>query len=184
MVQPTQTRISAEAYFLLPEYAEHDLIQLIDGEVMISMPPIPKHQAIVGEILYFLMTFAKLNGGKAYTLPIEVVLDAHNIFEPDVLYLKPDSQCSVEEKRLIGAPDLVVEVLSPSTAKVDRQQKYRAYEQNGVGEYWIVDPVHEVIEVWTLNAGDFTRMGVYDSDDTFTSQTLQQAVTVKAIFDV
>ena len=166
MAHPTKTRLKAAEYYQLPDYAEHDLIQLIDGEVVIAMPPIPRHQTIVGEILFLLMTHAKKSGGQAFTAPIEVYLDEHNIFEPDVLYLSPDTTCKVEEKRLVGAPDLVVEVLSPGTAKFDRQEKYQAYQQNGVREYWIVDPAHETVEVWTLQAGEFARQGAYAVEDT------------------
>jgi Uma2 family endonuclease len=183
MNQPTRTRITAIDYYQLPEYDQHDLIQLIDGEVIVGMPPIPKHQRIVREILVLLALLARKKGGEAYTAPIEVYLDERNIFEPDVLYLKPDSQCIVGEKRLTGAPDLVVEVLSPTTAKHDRQQKYQAYQQHGVDEYWIVDPVYEVIEVWTLgDDGLFQRQGVFGREDTFTSATLGEKVTMQEIF--
>lgn len=183
MIQPTRTRITAADYYQLPEYAQHNLIQLIDGEVIVDMPPIPRHQDIVREILILLAMIARRTGGKAYAAPIEVYLDDHHIFEPDVLYLKPDSQCVVGEKRLTGAPDLVVEVLSPGTAKYDRQEKYRAYQRHGVGEYWIVDPVYAVIEVWTLGAdGLFVRQGAYAGDETFASVTLDEVVSVQAVF--
>ena len=173
----------ASDYYDLPEYQQHDLIQLIDGEVMIGMPPIPSHQAIVGEILFLLLVIARKTGGRAFTSPIEVFLDEHNIFEPDVLYLKPDSACVVEQKRLVGAPDMVVEVLSPGTAKYDRQQKYQAYEQHGVSEYWIVDPVHELIEVLTLGKdGQFRRQGTFAKGDTFQSETLGEKVVVTGVF--
>lgn len=184
MAVPTKTRISAAAYYQLPEYSQHDLIQLIDGEVITGVPPIPRHQAVVGEILYVLITCARLRGGQAFTAPVEVYLDEHNIFEPDVLYLLPDSTCVVEEKRLNGAPDLVVEVLSPSTARIDRQQKYQAYEKNGVREYWIADPAHEVLEVWSWVEGRFARQGAYGPEDTFQSGVLAQAVAVRSIFPV
>ncbi|MEM6281948.1 MAG: Uma2 family endonuclease [Chloroflexota bacterium] len=184
MIQPTRTRVRATDYYQLPEYADHDLIQLIDGEVIVSMPPIPKHQDIAGEIFYLFKTIARQSGARTFFSPIEVVLDEHNVFEPDVLYLKPDSACTVGEKRLSGAPDLVVEVLSPGTAKYDRQQKYEAYERHGVGEYWIVDPLHDIIEVWTLGEdGLFKRQGAYAGDDTFKSVTLNEDVSVKAIFN-
>lgn len=182
MVQPSRIRVSASDYFQLPDYENHDLIQLIDGEVVISIPPIPKHQALVGEVLFLFMTVARQVGGQAFTAPIEVYLDEDNVFEPDILYLRPDSACQVGEKRLIGAPDLVVEVLSPSTAKFDRQEKYEAYQKHGVGEYWIVDPVHEIIEVWTLNNGKFLRQGAYGIDDEFASRTLKLQVAVNSIF--
>jgi Uma2 family endonuclease len=180
-VQP-KTRISASNYYQLEEYEQHDLIQLIDGEVIISVPLILKHQAIVGEILFIFLTQAKKQGGKAFTAPIEVYLDEHNIYEPYVLYLTPDTTCVVGEKLLTGAPDLVVEVLSPSTAKFDRQEKYKAYEKHGVREYWIVDAVHEVLEVWTLNDKQFIRQGAYGVDDTFQSQILRDSIEVKQIF--
>lgn len=184
MVQPTRTRVTADAYYQLPEYDQQNLIQLIDGEVIIGMPPNVKHQALVGEILFLLLSIARKMGGRAFTSPIEVFLDEHNIYEPDVLYLKPDSACEIGEKRLIGAPDLVVEVLSPSTAKHDRQHKYDAYQQHGVGEYWIVDPVHELIEVYTLDAdtAKFVRQGAYAVEDSFESRTLGEKIMVKPIF--
>ena len=180
-VQP-KIRITAIEYYQLPEYTQNELIQLIDGEVIVSVPPIPKHQAIVGEILFLFMTHAKQHGGKAFTAPIEVYFDEHNIYEPDVLYLIPDSTCKVQDKRLEGAPNLIVEVLSPSTAKFDRQEKYQVYEKHKVQEYWIVDPVHETLEVYNFHAGKFARHGAYAANDTFPSQILGISVVVKAIF--
>jgi len=183
MVEQTPTRIRAEAYFQLPEYAQHDLIQLIDGEVVIGMLPIPRHQAIVREILVLFALRARQTGGTAYSSPIEVYLDEHNVFEPDVLYLTPDSACQIGEKRLTGAPNLIVEVLSPSTTKYDREKKYHAYQRHGVDEYWIVDPANEAIEVYTLDAdGAFVRQGVFIPGDSFDSRTLGESVAVKTIF--
>ena len=182
MAQPAKTRLIADEYYQLPDYAQHELIQLIDGEVVIGMPPIPRHQAIVGEILFLLMSFAKKGGGRAYTSPIEVYLDEHNIFEPDTLYLSQDTTCKTEEKRLVGAPDLVVEVLSPGTAKYDRQEKYQAYQQHGVREYWIVDPAHETVEVWALYEGEFARQGAYAAEDVFQSVVLGETIAVDGFF--
>ncbi|MEO0565267.1 MAG: hypothetical protein AAF125_24385, partial [Chloroflexota bacterium] len=71
MVQTPIRGITAEAYYQLPEYAAHDLIQLIDGEVIIDMPPIPKHQFIVVEIIFFLRTLSQKIGGRVATAPVE-----------------------------------------------------------------------------------------------------------------
>ena len=180
-IQP-KVRTAAVEYFQLPEYAQHDHIQLIDGEVIVSVPPILRHQDIVGEIFAFFLVIAKKLGGKAYVAPTEVYLDEHNVYEPDVLYLVPETRAERTEKRIVGAPDLVVEVLSPSTAKFDRQEKYRAYERYGVKEYWIADPIHDVLEVWTLNNGQFVRQGAYGVNDTFTCATINETVAVKAFF--
>jgi len=183
MVQPTQIRISAEQYYQLPQYDSHDLIQLIDGEVVIGMHPIPKHQRIVRRLIVLIDSICTRRGGEVFSSPIEVYLDEHNIFEPDVLYLAPDSNCTVTNKRLEGAPELVVEILSPSTAKYDRQQKYAAYERHGVHEYWIVDPAYEMIEVYLDREGRFDRQDIYTVEDTFESVVLGETVSVKAIFE-
>ena len=181
-VQPI-TRISAKEYYRLPEYATHDLIELIEGEVVIGVPPNTKHQSAVGETFFILMTCAKALGGKAYTAPIEVYLDAYNSFEPDVLYLAPDSKCVVEEKRLVGAPDLVVEVLSRSTAKNDRQNKFQAYQKFGVREYWIIDPVNAYLEVYILNGSIREKFGTFFVGDSFASPVLNNTVVdVSIIF--
>jgi Uma2 family endonuclease len=187
MVDATRTRIKAGNYYQLPEYEQHDLIQLIDGEVVIGMPPILKHQTIVKKIMALLIQTEASQGGIAFVAPTEVYLDENNVYEPDVVFVTPANLAITQqdEKRIVGAPDLVVEVLSPSTAKFDRQEKYQAYEQAGVGEYWIVDPLHETIEVWTLGESkQFLRQGAYGKTGTFQSVTLGTAVTVKAIFDV
>ncbi|MCI0712740.1 MAG: Uma2 family endonuclease [Chloroflexi bacterium] len=187
MVQPTRTGIKASEYYQLAEYQQHELIQLINGEVIIGMPPVLKHQDIVREILILLALIARRLGGKAYASPIEVHLDDNNVFEPDVLYIQSDNLTitQLDEKRIMGAPDLVVEVLSPGTAKFDRQEKYQAYEKHGVHEYWIVDPVHEVVEVWNLSAdGRYTRQGAFAGEDSFESAVLDESISVKAIFNV
>jgi Uma2 family endonuclease len=187
MIESTPTRIKASEYYQLPAYEQHELIQLINGEVIIGMPPTLKHQTIVGEILFLLMTIARKVGGKAFTSPVEVYLDENNVYEPDVVFVAPEnlSITQQDEKRIIGAPNLVVEVLSPSTARFDRQEKYHAYERHGVDEYWIVDPVHETIEVWRMGEGkQFVRQGAYGKDGLFESVTLGTTVTVEGIFDV
>jgi Uma2 family endonuclease len=90
-----------------------------------------------------------------------------------------------DEKRIVSAPDLVVQVLSPSTAQYDRQEKYQAYENNGVTEYWIVDPLHETLEVWHLrDEGRYNRQGAFACEDSFESAVLGEAISVKAIFNV
>lgn len=179
-----KTHILESQYIQLPEYQEHDFIQLINGEVVIGMPPILKHQAIVRELIVFFTLIARQTGGTAFTAPTEVMLDDLNVYEPDVLYLTPDTNCRLEAKRIVGAPELVVEVLSPSTAKYDRREKYQAYQEHGVDEYWIVDPVHDVVEVFQLNGKLFNRLGAFADDDTFDSRPLQTSMNVEDLFNV
>ncbi len=178
MAEVIKKRVNATAYYQLSEYEESTLIQLIDGEIVIGLTPNTKHQKIVGEIMFLFMTVAKQKQGKAFVAPTEVYLDEFNIYEPDIVYLAPNSNCAVTEKRLVNAPDLVVEVLSPSTAKYDRGTKFQAYQEHGVDEYWIVDPVHETIEVWQLTTNRFNLLGAFSSGDTFTSRPLGEDVKV------
>ena len=187
MVQPTRTHINVGEYYQLPEYEQNNLIELINGEVIIGMPPILKHQLIVKKILALLTAIEAKMGGIAFPAPTEVRLDDSNIFEPDVLYVQPDNLAITQqdEKRIIGAPNLIVEVLSPSTAKFDRQEKYQAYEKHSVNEYWIIDPVHDVIEVWNIGEdGIYVRQGAFGANDTFQSAVLGESIGVKAIFDI
>lgn len=179
MAEVAKTRIQADTYYQLPEYEENTLIQLIDGEVVIGMAPIIKHQQIVMKIIALFIRIAEQKQGQVFTAPTEVYLDEFNVYEPDILYLTPDSNCAVTEKNLVGAPDLVVEVLSPSTAKYDRSTKFQAYQQHGVDEYWIVDPVHETVEVWQLTNNRFNLLGAFADGDTFTSRPLGEDVVVK-----
>lgn len=187
MAQVIRTHIHASEYYQLPEYEQHALIELINGEVIIGMPPILKHQLIVKKILALLTAIEAKIGGVAFPAPTEVRLDDQNIFEPDVFYVQADNLeiTRQDEKRIIGAPNLIVEVLSPSTAKFDRHEKYQAYEKHGVNEYWIIDPVHDVIEVWNIgDAGFYMRQGAFAGDDTFDSAVLGDTISVKDIFDV
>ncbi|MBL8132760.1 MAG: Uma2 family endonuclease [Anaerolineae bacterium] len=173
MVLETRTKITAEVFYALPEYAAYEFIELIDGEVVIGVGARTKHQMIAGNIHGVCWMFAKQHGGRVFFSPTEVYLDDENIYEPDVLYLAPDSACVVEEKRIVGAPELVVEVLSPSSIKFDRAQKFHGYERHGVREYWIADPSNEALEVWVLSEGKFVRQGVYAPGDTFESAVLK-----------
>lgn len=193
MAEFIQSRITADEYFQLPEYQTATFIQLIDGEVvvegggLVAMPPILKHQRLVRTIFALLLKIAETKGGEPWIAATEVYLDAKNIFEPDLFYLTTDSKCQEdsEGKRLIGAPDLVVEILSPSTARYDKQQKYQAYEKHGVREYWIVDPLHDILDVWTLDAeGHFQRLGSFAGEDSFQSSVLEESISVKAIFSI
>lgn len=180
----TETRTTAETYFDLPAYASEPLIQLIDGEVVIGVPPLLRHQDIVGNIYSLLRAYAKQHGGLAYFAPAEIVLDDTNVYEPDALYVSPEPICTVQAKRILGPPDLVAEVLSPSSVKHDRETKYKAYERHGVREYWIADPLNTYVDVFVLQGGAFVKQGLYVPGDTFASTVLAgQTVTVADLFE-
>jgi len=167
LLSPSRPRLTARDYYASADYQAHTLIQLIDGQVVIGRAPTPQHQDIIGEVYLELRAIADAQGGKVYFAPIEVELDAYNVFEPDLVYLKPETRCRVDDKRLVGPPDLVLEVLSPSTARYDRQQKFDAYQAHGVGEYWIIDPPHQTLEVWAGESGRFVKRGTFGPGESY-----------------
>ncbi len=121
--------------------------------------------------------------GEVFISPFEVYLDEYNIPQPDLVWVAADSACQITEMRLIGAPDLVIGILSPSTAKRDKTDKFKLYEKHGSREYWIIDPEYSQIEVWKRGANGFERQGVYGVGDAFESAALGgKAVDISSIF--
>jgi Uma2 family endonuclease len=105
--------------------------------------------------------------------PTDVRLDDRNVIQPDVLWISPESDCVISDQRLEGAPDLVVEVLSPSTALVDKTVKFQLYEQHGVQEYGLIDPIANYVEVWKRDGNRLVQQGVYGPNMTFISVILK-----------
>ena len=179
MADQTRTYMTAAEYFNLPE--TNRLEELLHGELIVSPPPVPKHQLIVGNIFFLLRQ--QVPDGAVFIAPIALYLDEHNIPEPDVIWAAADSRCQVGEKRLEGPPELIVEVLSPSTARRDRGDKFDLYEKHGVREYWLADPEADYMEVYVLKNNSFERQGLYGPEDSFESAVLGgQVVTLKPVF--
>jgi Uma2 family endonuclease len=177
-----QTRMTAKEFLELPE--TNNFVELLDGEVIMSPTPFPKHQDVVGNTFIILKGLTSTIGGKVYLAPLSVYLDDNNIPEPDVIWIAPNGRCVVGEKWLTGPPDLVVEVLSPSTGHQDKVKKFKLYERQGIREYWIADPVHRLLEVWVLIDGKFVEQGIFAPEDTFQSPVLGgQTIDVSAIFN-
>lgn len=129
--------------------------------------PSYEHQLIVGEIFGELRQFVKSNNqGLVLTAPFEVHLSAASRpVQPDVLFIKAEKQPAINTQIFEGGPDLVVEVLSPSTAYIDRYVKFDAYEQVGMSEYWIVNPKTASLEVYTLSGGEYALLGQFTADE-------------------
>jgi Uma2 family endonuclease len=116
--------------------------------------------------------------GEARFAPTGLHLNDGNSFEPDLFWVSSENtRCFLEDNGRYwhGAPDLVVEILSPSTASDDRGIKYETYEKYGVREYWLVDPDAKFVEVYRHQGGKFERQGVYKPDQPFVSAALDGA---------
>ncbi|MBE1553221.1 Uma2 family endonuclease [Sporosarcina limicola] len=145
--------------------------ELIDGVPYNMTPaPSPLHQRIVGELFFELRTHFGSSGCAVYVAPFDVQVDKaddYTIVQPDISVICDESQ--VGTKRAIGAPELIIEVLSPSTALKDRNNKFNLYERTGVKEYWLVDPYNETIEVYGVSGGRYRKRKVFGRDDSLLS---------------
>lgn len=173
--------MTAEEYFELPETNQID--ELIDGEYIVSPPPIGLHQLTVGNCYFYLRNVAP--SGLTVVSPAAIRFEADHVLEPDVFWIRAGGECELIDGRYWeGAPDLVIEVLSPSTAKRDRGVKFDVYERHGVREYWLIDLDAQFVEVYRHEGGAFKKQGIYGVDETFASTTLGVSVEVKAFFVV
>lgn len=135
--------------------------ELIGGGHLVTPAPNTKHQQILSELLLALRSHARDHDlGTVLPAPVDVVLSDVDVVQPDLLFLSVDHGERLTEKNLRGAPDLVVEIVSESTRRRDEITKRHLYQQHGVGEYWVVDPVVDTVKVYRLGA----ETGTYERE--------------------
>ena len=160
--------------------------ELINGRLMRVPAPNTKHQEILGRLYLELARFNEEHElGEVYVAPYDVFLSDTDVVQPDLLFISHAREHIVSEQNVRGAPDLVIEILSPSTAEKDLGEKHELYGRRGVLEYWIVDPMAETVAVHrqgngslepgaTVGRGDTLRTALLDGlrlqlDDVFAS---------------
>ena len=154
MSTSAKTQHTRAEYADLPEGTPY---QLIDGELILSPSPTPEHQQFVLTLAVALRSFVHERGrGTVYVAPLDVYLSEIEVYQPDLLFIAADRRGIVTDEGIEGAPDLVVEVLSPSTAYHDLTKKKRVYEESGVKEYWVVDPEDQTVTVYENTDRGFT----------------------------
>ncbi|MFQ5824828.1 MAG: Uma2 family endonuclease [bacterium] len=151
----TQKKIyTYQDYLNLPE--DDKRYEIINGELVMVPAPSTNHQDIGLNIKYELKRFIeKYKVGKIYDAPTDVVLSETNVVQPDILFITKDHYDIITEKNITGAPDLIIEILSPSTGYYDLIEKKEIYEKFGVREYCIVDPKKQWVEIYTNKANKF-----------------------------
>ena len=157
------------------KYTHADLLQMpdddkrreiIDGELYVTPSPIDRHQMILFNLTMAFGKFLETHPlGKLRFAPLDVILGEHDVLEPDLLFVLNEHQ-DILQDWVRGAPDLVIEILSPTTAARDRGIKLKAYARYGVGEYWIVDPTAQAIEVYRLTAEGLNLSATYTEGNT------------------
>jgi Uma2 family endonuclease len=181
MADITRTRMTLDEFKALPESMEHN--ELIEGELIGSPTPKYKHQNAAGNTATELKQ--RVPQGKVVIAPMDVYLDDENVVEPDVFWVSGEnSLCKLgEDGYWHGAPDLVIEVLSPSTALYDHGVKFKLYERFGTHEYWLIDPEGEFVEVFRRQDDTFVRFGVFGRDASFALSVLPDVtIQVSTLF--
>jgi len=159
-------------------YADYEKIpadgfrhEIIGGDEFMTPSPNLEHQTVVLNLAAILRAFVRARKvGRVFVAPTDVLLSEHDIVEPDVLFVSENRSSILTEKNIQGAPDLVIEVLSPSTQAEDRGPKLALYERSGVAEYWIVDPSSKTVEIREF--GTTRRTRVYKEGQSFESALL------------
>lgn len=157
-MEAVEIRKLTVAEFHQLEFPDDDtlLYELIDGELVSRKANSPRHQQVLGYLLFATHAFARENKlGEVLPGPIDIILDDNNDIQPDLVFIAQLNAHIVTSDGVMGAPDLVVEVISPSSIYRDRVTKKALYERFGVPEYWLVDPADNFIGIYTLTDGEY-----------------------------
>lgn len=154
ILRPPRTML--EAFKCLPAGT---LAQLINNQINISPIPLDIHQQVLGEVFFGLATCVKkYNSGQIRIALYDVFLSPKNVFQPDICFIANENLHKIEKDGLHGAPDLVIELLSPTTPKYDLDEKKDVYERYGVKEYFIVEPSSKSIDHYWLENSKYVKL--------------------------
>lgn len=149
----TIIKYNYQDYLQLPEDKRYEII---DGDLFMVPSPGESHQRILANIFNTLSNYVRQNKlGIVYFAPFDVLFSEEDIVQPDIIFISNENKRIITKDNIKGAPDLIVEVLSPSTFKRDIGIKKKLYARHRVREYWTVDPEHETVEVFLLKDKEF-----------------------------
>jgi len=167
-------------YFTYSDYLQWDddiRRELIDGKVYLMSAPTCQHQEILGNLYVLFRTFLKGKSCKVYLAPLDVRLNAYTlddtVVQPDVIIVCDHEV--LDKAGIKGVPDMVIEILSPSTSSYDRNTKFKAYLKAGIREYWIIDPGKESLAVNILNDGNYITH-VYTNEESVPVHVLKGCI--------
>lgn len=161
-------RFTYEDYLSFPE--DRHRHELIDGEHFMTPSPNFKHQRISARLENILYNFVdKYKLGVVLDAPMDVILSEFDVVEPDIIYISNQNRGIITERAIEGVPDLIVEIISVSSRKMDKVIKKKLYEHYGVSEYWIIDPEIDLLEVYKLSGSIYIKAGEYEPGAQFFS---------------
>jgi Uma2 family endonuclease len=127
--------------------------EVIDGEVLVTPAPSPRHQDVAARLLVALQQYAERNALGKFFYDIDLLLVAGQFLRPDLLFVPNSAREGITDRGMELPPGLVIEVQSPTSSSIDRVKKPRRYGDFGVPEYWVVDPDEQVVWMWRFAAG-------------------------------
>ena len=167
MPLPKSNTYTIDDIYALPEGQR---AELIDGQIYDMAPPSPMHQELVMELSATFRDYIKKNGGscKVYPAPFAVFLneDDRNYVEPDISVICDSSK--VDNRGYQGAPDFIIEIVSPSSQRMDYLTKLFKYRTAGVREYWIVNPLQRTVQVYSFEGTEDSTQYSFDDEITVT----------------
>jgi Uma2 family endonuclease len=170
-----------------------ELVELIKGRLYPMSAPLSRHQRIVGSIYRDIATYLKRKKCQVFIAPFDVRLprfdangqlmeDVNTVVQPDICIICDPNK--IDERGCNGVPDMIVEVLSPSTAKKDLNEKFNIYEEVGVKEYWVVFPDSKIVSVYLLENDKFVLLDHFEKTDTVKVNVLPDLVlSMEDIFE-
>ncbi len=174
LIHPPKSML--EVWETLPEGT---LCQLINDKLIMSPAPRDIHQVVLGELFLNISIYLKTNKiGQLRISPYDVHFSNQNIFQPDLIFIKSENLHLIVEKGLIGAPDLVIEVLSPGTSQLDYGEKKLVYEKFGVKEYFIVDPETSLVDYF------FLKNGIYEAKESVKGEIISNILGAGIVFQI
>ena len=164
-------KFTVREYMTTPEDKRY---QLLDGEMILAPSPTTKHQRILGNLFRLLdAAFDTPGRGLVRLSPLDVVLSDYDVVQPDLLFVSSERAGIITDANIQGAPDLVVEILSPNTAGYDRGYKQVLYGRHGVREYWLVDPNAETVDILVGSEDGLVPLGSYGNSGELTTPLLE-----------
>ncbi len=167
----TAARLTYQDYLNTPDDERYELL---NGELILVASPNMDHQDVVTNLGTHVSVFVREGDlGRLYFAPTDAILSDSEVVQPDLLFISKEREHIRTPANIQGAPDLIVEILSPSSARRDWGYKRELYAKHEVKEYWIVDPTNRVVFVMLLNDGVLDLEATYGEGDTVTSSTLE-----------
>ncbi len=147
-----QTKWTYQDYLTITNEIRYEIV---NGDLIMAPSPSSKHQTVSKRIEFLLYLLEEKGIGYVFNAPLDVVFADDVVLQPDLFFILENNQKIIQEKAIMGVPDVIFEIISNSTAQIDRDKKYHIYMKHEVKEYWIIDPLWNSIDVFILNKENY-----------------------------